>query len=302
MRGSFAPDSLTDSEKLLKERCADLVNKADNGVISFSDFLSPREAYIISCAGLLPTVRKKDLSSNSPICFLYGGFKNAERKVFCALPSYFAYSLPQSINENADDNAAIDSDVLCDAVREEFYNSFKAVRIIPSGFVDLGHRDYLGALLGLGIDRSATGDIVIKPDGAYVIAKPAISDFIISHLSEVGRDKVRAEAVKVGADFSADISFLEIFGTVASERLDSVLAELASTSREKAKALIADKLVEHNYFTASDCDAEVCCGDVISVKRASGIRFGKYIIDNIGEHTKKGRVKVVARMYNQTKG
>ena len=113
----------------------------------------------------------------------------------------------------------------------------------------------------------------------------------------IGRDTVKVQDITLDEGFDHQREFERISGTVASPRLDAVIAEIARTSRENAKLLISQGLVEHNHFTAAQPDREVTGGDIISVRKVGGTKGGKFIIDKINEPTSKGRIRLFARRY-----
>lgn len=286
---------LTDGERLLLKRAAELRLRAEAGAPAFSDFLSPRERFILSSYGLSSSLNAEGLKDLDSICFFYGGYPNAERTVYCALPSFYAYSIEDSSSITSDEIHT--AELLAGLAKDELDKLFGVLRIRASGYVNLSHRDYLGALVGLGLDRSVLGDVLTDEDGAYVLCKNSVSEFIINELTQVGRDKVKVGRSSLPDDFEFKREFETVTGTIASARLDSVVSELARTSRETAKELIRRGYVEHNYFVAEDSDSGVSKGDVVSIKREGKARFGKYIVDDIDGRTGKGRIRLLARKY-----
>ena len=204
--------------------------------------------------------------------------------MFCALPPYFRYSFTEGVKKNV-------------AFRDELSSVIVPLKIKTSGYVKLAHRDFLGSLIGLGIDRAALGDILINDDGAIVFVNPKVAELIKNELTYIGRDKVKSEYVTLPDDFNFSRQFEKVSGTVASARLDAVVSELGRTSRENAKKLIEDGLVEHNYFTAVRCDREVTNGDVISIRKTGAAKGGKFIVDSVDTHSNKGRIRLFARRY-----
>ncbi len=283
--------SLTDEERMLIRRAAEMRERAKSGSVQISRFLTPRESFILTVYGLAPEIPRSALTSEEEISFFWGGYEASERKCFVSMPSYLAYSLPES------DAPTATPAELAKLAREELSAEIIPLFIKASGYVNLTHRDYLGALVGLGIERSVLGDILLVEGGAIVFASSAIVDFLRTELKEVGRDKVKVIDAPLDLIKTAKREFEQISGTVASARLDAVVGELTHASRETAKELIRRGLVEHNFFEASDCDAEVTSGDLISVRREGKIRNGKYAIDSIGEPTAKGRLRFAARRY-----
>lgn len=271
---------LTDDEHRLIKRCDELISRAENGAPAVTQFLSPRERYIIEHR--FSAAFSKD--DSDPLCFFYGGFPGAQRALFCALPAYYRYSL-----ESGAEPITVCRDELADAI--------VPLRIKTSGYIKLAHRDFLGALIGLGIERSAMGDILTDDEGAVIFVSPTVAGFIKNELIYIGRDKVKVCDITLPEDFDYSLSFETVHGTVASARLDAVLSELACCSRETAKTVIRQGLVEHNYFTASEPDAEVLNGDIISSRKTSGCKGGKFIIDSLDERSNKGRIRLAARRY-----
>lgn len=261
-------------------RIDELYSRADNGVMGFSSFLNMRERFIIE--NQRHAILKGD--DASPLCFFWGGYSDAERAVLCVMPSYCRYSLCEDITPNA-------------SFREELADVITPLQIKTSGYVNLAHRDFLGALVGLGIDRAAMGDILLNDDGAIVFVNPSVATLIKNELTYIGRDKVKVADVTLPDDFAFLRQFEKIGGTVASARLDAVVSELARTSREGAKSLIDSGFVEHNYFTATRYDREVTSGDVISIRKSSATKGGKFIVDRIDELSMKGRIRLAARRY-----
>ncbi len=272
---------MSDEERMLVRRAEELRDRAAGGSAACTDFLSPREAFILASLGFETRRSRSELSSEEQFGFFWGGYPEAQRRLYICLPGFYAYSLPDSESE------AVEPSELA-KLFDELSEHLTAIYIKKRVYVELTHRDYMGAILGLGIDRSRIGDIVMTEEGAVVFAEPRIADYIRSSLSEVGRDHVRLEAVP--KDIKLSQSFEALSGTVASARLDSVVSELA-------KELIRRGLVEHNYFEASATDSPVSSGDVISIRREGRVKGGKFIVDSADELTAKGRIRLTARKY-----
>ncbi len=311
MNFALIQSSITDDERMLVNHCRELYERAGNAVPSFSRYLSPREQYILKAFGLLPSLRADTLSDSDAIGFLWGGYAGAERAVYCALPSYFAYSIGDfsdtgdlsdtndtlSVGSNQNEPSELLEGRLAAAAADEFSRICTVLRIDTGGFAHLTHRDYLGSVTGLGIDRSKLGDIITDDGGAYLIGFDTAADLILHELRTVGRDGVRVKRSALPTDFINKRSFADESGTIASPRLDSVVAEFAHVSRERAKELINRGLVEQNYFAAANADADISEGDVITIKRDSGVRYGKFILDSLSPSRRSGRLIVRARRY-----
>jgi RNA-binding protein YlmH len=248
----------------LYARLEDMKKRAIRGELGISAFLSPRELhYAMSYLG-----------TGGDIAF--GGYSDAERKRIYFLPEYM---------ENVTDVSSFadfgeDSGIVSISVR-------------GSGFVRLSHRDFMGSLLGMGIERSVIGDIVVLDgESAVVMCDSKIADFLINEWTEVGHDKVRCSRVTVGEDFAPERRYAPISDTVASARLDCIVAALCNLSRERARACVVSGLCELDYECEERPDREVTPPALISVRG-----YGKYRVCSIGEQTKKGRLRLTAQKF-----
>ena len=155
----------------------------------------------------------------------------------------------------------------------------------------LTHRDYLGALMALGLDRHKLGDIVVSPNGAVVFAASDISEYIVGTLGEVGRSVVQIRTADPASLDLGDREFKEIKGTVASVRLDSIVALMAGKGRSAACDLIKAGRVYVNGSSTLRTDMKINDGDVITVRG-----FGKAAVE-IGGLSKKERIFVTLKKY-----
>ena len=148
--------------------------------------------------------------------------------------------------------------------------------------------------MGLGLERSVLGDIAVNGEGteAFLFCEAAIADFLESELTAVANDKVSARRTSL-AELSLPARRTQpISDTVASPRLDSVVAALCGLSREKGRVTVAAGLVELNFESEDRPDRTVASGSVISVRG-----FGKYRILSLTDRTKKGRFRLSAEKY-----
>ena len=156
---------------------------------------------------------------------------------------------------------------------------------------DLTHRDYLGAILGLGIERTLIGDILVRDRRAWVFCLDSASNFLVSSLSQVRRTSVRAEPASLDVPDLAPR--LEPFSlNVASERLDAVVSGFTGLSRSRAAELFASGRVLVNSRPAEDGSARLKSGDVLSVRG-----FGKARYEGIDRASRKGRLFVSLLKY-----
>ena len=249
-----------------------LIEKAERYECGASRFLTPKEQTIAREA-----VTKSGTSASA---FFYGGYDGSERNRLFVLPEYMSL--------DAYTKASLDEAEL-DIVKE----SVQTLKITGSGYKRLTHRDYLGSLLALGIEREVIGDVAVLDDfSALVFCDGKIALFILSELKKIGNDTVRVEMTEVSSDFSYEPRSMPVSDTVASARLDCVVASLAGLSREKAQFAVKGGSVTLDYFEADECDEPVCEGSIISVR---GV--GKFKIVSLSDTTKKGRLRLLAKKY-----
>ena len=256
--GTYSSRAETQNE--LSRRLLDLAQRCEkNCCVTSSSFLTPAECQ---------EAEKLRLPSDDVKLFLSGGHPECERKMAFFLPFFMSVE---------------DLDV------EEV---IKLVQI-RSFFGEPGHRDYLGAILGLGIERNRIGDILISSDTAVVFCMASIVPLLLRELNKVGRCSVKAEQISL-----SDISFpkrktrIKEF-TVKSMRLDAVAGNMFCISRSTAAELIRLGAVSLNYTVCEEPDAQIKANDVISVHGK-----GKGKISNIGGRSKKDRLFVEAEIYS----
>lgn len=237
-------------------RILDAVRLCDaSSMPKFVGFLTPAEAAEADNA-----VKKLACT-----CSFFGGYKEAERVYFGVFPDW------------------------CED-REDFFP------ISPLTFTfracdRLTHRDFLGALMSLGIVREAVGDILIEEGRTVVFLNSELSDFVSTQLTKVGRVGVKCEK-SVTLPLPGGSKLEPITDTVASTRLDCVVASLARCSRGQAAELIADGLVTVNSFCVTKAVKTVYDGDRISIRGK-----GRFLIDSVSGRSKKDRVILLANKY-----
>lgn len=247
--------------ELLLARISDITDRAENGMFAYSDFLNESEAALV----------KKNLPgcSQGIVYSFWGGFEGSERCRFFAYPEYYDFN--------------------------DYSSCIRSVEIRGSGYAELRHSSFLGALTSLGIDRAKMGDIVLLQNSAILFCDEKIAEFLLSEppvLTRVGRDTVKIFEYEPKEDFGSEKEYKEIFDTVASPRLDAVVSALANIAREKAKSVIISGIVSQNYLVEQRPDVKVNAGDIITVR---GV--GKFRIVNLSDKTKKERYRLNALKY-----
>jgi RNA-binding protein YlmH len=249
-------------EQILRKHLLDLAKTAERkGIPIFSDFLNLNEQNIFFSM-------KQELPHITYIA--YGGYEDSERKMLCFCDDF-------SITSYED----VEFPITC-------------IKIVPLNhkFSDqLNHRDFLGAVLNLGIDRSKIGDIIVKENEGYLFCSTAISYFIIDNLFKIKHTMIQASVLDY-RDFDYQPKFKEIKGTVTSIRLDSILAVALKKSRSSLSGLIAGGKVYVNSKEVYSNSYQLKENDVVSVRG-----YGKFIFQGTSSVTKKGRYSVTILLY-----
>lgn len=155
----------------------------------------------------------------------------------------------------------------------------------------LNHRDFLGALMHLGIERDTLGDILIKDKTAYIFCLDSIADYICKELTKVKHTTVKCEITSLDIPALAPTLVDEEF-PVTSPRLDSIIANLLKCSRSEALSLFEEKRVLLNGRITGRNSMTLKDGDIFSVRG-----HGKFIFVETGGTTKKGKIYVHIKRY-----
>ncbi len=156
---------------------------------------------------------------------------------------------------------------------------------------ELTHRDFLGAVVGLGLHREVLGDIIIHENRGYLYCLDTVAPFIAESLTQVKRTTVRVRRVDAPPEVSLTLPERTSF-VVSSERLDAVVAAVFDLSRSESQKLFEHELVFVNSRSARKLTAEPKTGDIVSVRG-----HGRFIYDGIERETKKGRLRVAVRRF-----
>lgn len=150
----------------------------------------------------------------------------------------------------------------------------------------LSHRDVLGSLMGLGLERDCVGDILFGEGCAVVYLKEEIADYVKSQISKIGRVGVQiAAAEQCQIDHTPKTE--ELSFTVSSMRLDVIVATITGLSREKTAAFIMAGKTFVNYREEKNVSRLLKPGDILTVRGK-----GKYIVGESFGLTKKGRLRI----------
>ncbi len=221
----------------------------------FSVFLNEQEQAIIK--------KSEYFLSN---CMLFGGYPDSERRIFGVFPDWQ------------------------EPTEEEF--PITALKFTKKYDKELTHRNYLGTILSLGLERTKIGDILVYDKGAYVFAASDIADFAADNIGKISHCGVEVEKIELGSIEIPERKFEEIDAVSASARLDAVLAALLNISRSEAKNMILSGKVMVNHFEKNDTDYNLAEGALLSIRG-----FGRAEVLTFGNQTRSGRIHIRLKKY-----
>lgn len=156
------------------------------------------------------------------------------------------------------------------------------------------HRDYLGALMGLGIKRETLGDILVFEGYTYIICTPQIAPFIIENLTKVGRFGVKCELCDLSEIKAPEPIFNTITGTVASLRADAVTAIAFNISRTTAAEFIKEGRLAVDHLEELSPSREIDVNTLISLRG-----YGRARLVSLGGMSRKGRQFIELHVFSK---
>lgn len=240
--------------ELLVARLGDTVDISERtNKPKFFGFLSPEQ-----------TVLAKTYLGNRNITFrFFGGFEDAQRVYLGCFPDWVEdYSFPIS------------------AITFNYRKSDV-----------LSHRDFLGSLMALGIKRETVGDILVGEGKAVAFVADEVKEFIFTQIKKIGRIGVTLEE-GFTEPLPQTSKLVDVTDTIASNRLDCVVASLASISRGKSCELIENGFVSVNSVVCEKTTKLINNGDIVTVRGK-----GKFIVTSLTGKTKKQRTVLEFKKY-----
>lgn len=255
-------EQLKEQEQLQK-RFRDLADQSyRQGIYTFSDFLSlaDQDAYHRI---------ERELSYAHPI--LFGGYPGAERQM-----------LRFGSEEELGYEAAF---------------PFVCIHVEPLSLKfaeDLGHRDFLGALMNQGIERACLGDLLISNKSAYLFCEEQIADYICENLDKVRHTNVKCRPVEdvgaLGEILQEEPEELQI--SIASARVDAVVAKVYHLSREESLALFRSGLVFVNGRLMENNSKQLIGGETVNARG-----YGKFEFVGEPHMSRKGKLVATIKKY-----
>ncbi len=176
---------------------------------------------------------------------------------------------------------------------EEFPISIVRIDLAAPKFATkINHRDYLGSLMGLGLERRCFGDIICDEKGAYVFVHNRVIDTVMRELTAVGRNTISMKIVdELPEDYMQTRTKTQIV-QVASMRADGIIAHVCKLSRKDVILLFQEKKVSVNGRLVENNDKQLVEGDAIAVRG-----FGKFKIAREAGLSRKGKCNLEIEVF-----
>lgn len=246
-------------QELCKKRLQDLSRQAEiKDIVTFSDFLNLNELNIYHSI-------ERNFYTNTKV---FGGYNGAERQMIAFIPDALMFSWDYPI---------------------------RCIKITPKypKFADkLSHRDILGALMNLGIERSTLGDIICLNDCYYVFCINKIFPFIMENLVKIRHTFVDLAEEMEYSQLSSNIQLEEQYDTIASNRIDCIIAKAFHLSRSESAQLLIEEKVFINGKCITNCNASCEDGAIVSVRGKS-----RFVFESCNTMSKKGKLRVKFSFY-----
>jgi RNA-binding protein YlmH len=253
---------MIEEDELLKKRLKELADKAwQNNMYTFTGFLSLSD---MACFYEI----EKELSFIPVVIF--GGNRDAERVMLrFGSQELFGYE-------------------------EDFPITCLKIRPLMQKFADkLSHRDFLGALMNLGIERSTLGDIILKDNEGYLFCTTAIAGYIRENLDKIKHTSVLCEETTDIPEVKEE-DLTEIKIQIPSERIDAVVAKVYKLTRSDSSVLFGQKKVFVNGRLCENSSRMLKSQDCVSVRG-----YGKFIFTEKQGISKKGKLNVSVLVYGR---
>lgn len=245
-------------KKLLIAKINDLFSLCDKHCEpKFSPFLDGGEAAVIEDEFRIPYGYN---------VMYFGGYENAERKMFGVFPEWLE--------------------------AEEAGFPINVLRFDVPKFRKLTHRDYLGTIMSLGIDRNKTGDILTDDEGAYAFVSGDIADYVVRNVTKIANAGVKTHIIDIDNFRPPKPKTTERMCVCASLRADAVVAAAFNISRGSVEKLIAAGALKINHREVMDRSTQITVGDLLSVKS-----YGRFILKDAGNNTRKGRLHITVEKF-----
>lgn len=249
-----------DEDRFLAAKLLDKIEfVAKRNSVEYTDFLDIRQSKMLEKV-------MKELKLNN--YFLYGGYLEAERNVLVIFPNKL---------EDVFKQGKFDYNSIVEVIRIKLPNELKGM---------YSHRDYLGAVIKIGMKREKVGDIITNNNGADLIVLKESAKYILEGLKGLTRfSKSDFEEVKIEELNIAEPKIQRLEIIIPSMRIDSIVSEAIRISRSKASDMIKEERVFINNELITKGAKEAKEGDKVTVRGK-----GRFKVGNVINTTKKGNL------------
>lgn len=247
--------SMDSEETLLRKRLCELADKAyNNSQYLFAGFLSAAE---------LDTYYRMERELSYVPVTVFGGTADCERVML-----------------------RFGSEELCGYEERFPIQCIEISPLVEKFGEELGHRDYLGALMNLGIERSTLGDIIIVGKHAFLFCTEKMAPYILENLNQVRHTNVKcriAEHIPKSTITRLERRTVQ----VSAARIDSMIAKVYNLSRGESVELFRAKKIFVNGRLNENNSGQLKPGDKVTVRG-----FGRFQFAAIAGETRKGKLNV----------
>ena len=160
-------------------------------------------------------------------------------------------------------------------------------------FAHVEHRDLLGSLMALGMDRAFFGDLIAQEDRAYLLCLPEIAARLPMEWDKAGNVPIRVHILEDAPAIEPPKGDM-LRDTVASLRLDCILAAGMKTSRSRAAEIIRTGAVAVDHMPEERTDRVLDAGQLLSIRG-----FGRIRLVEVGSPTRKDRLPVMLEIFHK---
>lgn len=249
-----------DEDRFLVAKLLDKIEfVAKRNSVEYTDFLDIRQSKMLEKV-------MKELKLNNYL--LYGGYSEAERNVLVIFPNKL---------EDVFKQGQFDYNSIVEVIRIKLPNELKGM---------YSHRDYLGAVIKIGMKREKVGDIITNNNGADLIVLKESAKYILEGLKGLTRfSKSDFEEVKIEELNIAEPKIQRLEIIIPSMRIDSIVSEAIRISRSKASDMIKEERVFINNELITKGAKEAKEGDKVTVRGK-----GRFKVGNVINTSKKGNL------------
>lgn len=240
-------------DEILKNHIKDLANRCyQNNMYTFTDFLSLADVNVYYSI---------EREINFVQATLFGGLDSCERKII-------RFGSAEQLG-----------------YEEEFPITILKIKPLMAKFSDeLTHRDVLGALMNLGIERSVLGDILLHGKEVYLFCLSSIAEFICEKLIRIKHTSVMCEVAE-SVPMPDEAEKIRKVIQIQSERIDGVVAKVYNMSRSRCALLFTERRIFVNGRLNENHSYQLKSGDVITVRG-----MGRFTYLGAGGMSRKGKL------------